>query len=131
MGLAKEGGTLIGVVAELMAEDAEGAHGIAETAGDVARGLFIDDEGAERFVLALHGELWGKEELVVGGSNYLIHRTGRHTEMMLQKHSMVKTFWRKRTSRRVKKLLYRHTARKLCGVGQGRSRAGCDEIALR
>ena len=83
MRLAEEGGAFIGVVAELMAEDAEGAQGIAETAGHIAGGLFIDEEGSEGFVLALQRELWGKEELLVGGSNSLIDRTGGHIEIML------------------------------------------------
>jgi hypothetical protein len=92
MRLAEEGSAFGGVVAELMAEDTEGARGIAETAGDVAGGFFIDEEGAQRFVLALHGELWGKEELPVRRFDYLIHGTGRHIDMMLHKHSVVKMF---------------------------------------
>jgi len=59
--LAEEGGAFLGGVAELMAEAAEGGWGIAKTAGDVPGGLFLDEEGAERFVLAMQGELWGKE----------------------------------------------------------------------
>lgn len=90
--LAKEGGAFVGVVTELVAEDAKSTHGIAETAGDVAGGFFINDEGAESFILTLHGELGGEEEVLIGGSNYLIHSTGPHNQMMLPKHYVVKLF---------------------------------------
>jgi hypothetical protein len=76
-----------------MAEDAEGADGIRETARDVARGLLIDEVCAEGLVLALHGELRGEEELGVGGSAYLIGGTGPHNVIMLEKHSMVNMFY--------------------------------------
>jgi hypothetical protein len=58
-----------------MAPDAKGADGIAETAGDVAGGFFIDNEGAESLLLALEGRTVGEEKLLVGGSNYLIGST--------------------------------------------------------
>jgi hypothetical protein len=70
--LANEAVAFLGAVAELMAEDTEGADGIAATAGDVAGGFFIDEVGAEGLLLALHGELWGEEELLVAESAYLI-----------------------------------------------------------
>ena len=59
-----------------MAEDAEGGRGVAKTAGDVAGRLFIDEEGADSFVLTLQGELWGEEEFLVRGGDYLIYSTG-------------------------------------------------------
>jgi hypothetical protein len=93
MGLAKERGAFVGVVAEVMTKDPKGARRIAETSGNVAGGLFIDDEGAERLVLALHGELWGKEEPLVGRYHYLIHSTGLHIQIVLSKHSAVNMFW--------------------------------------
>jgi hypothetical protein len=89
---AEEGGALIGVMAELMAEDAEGGRGVAKTAGDVAGGLFIDEESAESFVLALQGELRGEEEFLVRMGNYLIHSTGWHDQIVLQKHLLVNMF---------------------------------------
>ena len=75
-----------------MAQDAKGAQRVAETAGDVAGGFFIDEEGAESFVLALQGELWGKEELLVRRYDYLIHSTGLHIQIMPQKHYLVNMF---------------------------------------
>ena len=66
--LAEEGGALVGVMAELMAEDAEGAGGIAEAPGDIDRGLFVHDDGAEGFILALERKLRDEEELLVGGN---------------------------------------------------------------
>jgi hypothetical protein len=80
---AEEGGALLGVVAELMAEDAEGGRGVAKTAGNVAGGLFINEKGAERFVLTLQGELWSEEEFLVRWGDYLIHSTGRHNQIVL------------------------------------------------
>jgi hypothetical protein len=53
-------------MAELIAEDAEGAGRVAETTGDVGGGFVIDEEGTEGFVLALKRELRGKEEVLVG-----------------------------------------------------------------
>lgn len=67
MGLAEERSAFFGVMAELMAEDAEGAWGVTEAAGDVAGWLVIDEAGAEGFVLALQRELRGKEEILVSG----------------------------------------------------------------
>jgi hypothetical protein len=54
-------------MAELMAKDAEGAGGVAEAAGDVGRGLLIDEVGAEGFVLALHGELGARKNFWLAG----------------------------------------------------------------
>jgi hypothetical protein len=62
-----------------MAEDAEGARGVTETTGDVGRGLLIDEEGTEGFVLALHRELRRKEEILVAWCRYLIRSAGLHT----------------------------------------------------
>ena len=50
----EEGG--LGVVAEVVAEDAEGTWGIAESAGDVLGWAGLDEVGAEGFVLALLGQ---------------------------------------------------------------------------
>jgi len=77
---------------ELIAEDAEGAGGVAEAASDVGGWLVIDEEGTEGFVLALQGELGGKEEVLVGRCRYLIRSAGLHIQMMLQKHEAVNLF---------------------------------------
>ena len=45
----------------------ERRKGVAKTAGDVAGVFFLDEEGAERFVLTLQGELRGEEEFLVRG----------------------------------------------------------------
>jgi hypothetical protein len=87
----------LGIVSELVAEDAEGGRRIAKTAGDVAGGLLLDEESAESFVLTLQGELGGEEEFLVRGCDDLIHSTGRHDSMVLPKHSTVKTFLLLRT----------------------------------
>ena len=49
----EEGG--LGVVAEVVAQDTEGAWGIAEGAGDLVGGTLLDEVGAEGLVLALFG----------------------------------------------------------------------------
>ena len=58
--------SLIGVVTELMAQDAEGARGIAETLRYLMGGEAFDEVGAQGLVLAVEGMLWGKEELFRG-----------------------------------------------------------------
>jgi hypothetical protein len=63
--LAEEGGAFLRVVAELMADDAEGARGIAEAARDFGRWLLIDEVSTEGFILALQRELGGEEEVLV------------------------------------------------------------------
>jgi len=89
---AEEGSTFLGIVAELIAEDAEEAGGVAKAARDVGRGLFIDEEGAEGFVLALQGELRRKEEVLIARCGYLICSAGLHIEIVLQKHEAVNMF---------------------------------------
>jgi hypothetical protein len=73
----------LGIVAELMAEDAEGAGGVAEAASDVGGGLLIDEVSTEGFVLALQGELGGEEEVVVARCRYLIRSAGLHITIVL------------------------------------------------
>jgi hypothetical protein len=90
--LAEEGSAFLGIVAELMAEDAEGAGSVAEAAGNVGRGFLIDEVSAEGFVLALHGELGGQEEFPVARRRYLIRSAGFHISMVLQKHRAVNMF---------------------------------------
>jgi len=45
-----------------MAQDAEGAGGIAKAAGDVSRGKTFDEVGSEGLVLALSGGSGFEEE---------------------------------------------------------------------
>ena len=80
---AEEGSPFLGVVAKLMAEDAEEAGGVTEAASDVARGLLIDEVGTESFVLALQRELRGKEKVLVARGDYLIRSAGLHIQMVL------------------------------------------------
>jgi hypothetical protein len=90
--LVEEGGAFLRVVAELITQDAEGAGGIAEAAGDIGGGLVLEEVSTEGFILALHGELRGEEEVLVGGCRYLIRRAGLHVSMVLPKHSVVNMF---------------------------------------
>jgi hypothetical protein len=65
--LAEERSAFLRVVAELITQDAEGSGGIAEAASDVDGGLLLDEVSTEGFILALHGELRGQEEVLVAG----------------------------------------------------------------
>ena len=92
MGLAEERSAFFRVMAELIAEDAEGARGVAETAGDIAGRLVIDEAGAEGFVLALQRELRGEEEILVRWSRSVSRSAGVHIQIVLRKHSLVNMF---------------------------------------
>jgi hypothetical protein len=94
--LAEEGGAFLRVVAELIAEDAEGARRIAEAAGDVGGGLLLDQVSTEGFILALHRELRGEEEVLVARRRYLIRSAGFHISMVLPKHGTVNMFGEER-----------------------------------
>jgi hypothetical protein len=83
----------MGVVAELMTKDAEGARGIAEALGHIRGGLLLDEEGAESLVLALEGEFGGEEKTLVGMCCYLITSTGGHNIIMLQEHPVINMFY--------------------------------------
>ena len=64
---SEEAGTEGGIVAELMAEDAEGTRGVAEAAGDLDRGKLLDEEGTQGFVLPLERRFGGEEEGGIAG----------------------------------------------------------------
>jgi len=66
LGGLEEAGAFGGIVAELVAEDAEGAGGVGEATGDLGAGELIDEVSAEGFVLAVEGDFGGKKELGVG-----------------------------------------------------------------
>jgi hypothetical protein len=96
LGLAEEGSAFLRVVAELMTQDTEGAGGIAEAAGDDGGGLLLDEVSTEGFVLALHRELRGEEEVLVARCRYLIRSAGLHISMVLPKHGTVNMFGEER-----------------------------------
>jgi len=50
-------------VAELVAENAQGVGRITEAAGGLGAGQFLDEEGAEGFVLAVEGRFGAEKEL--------------------------------------------------------------------
>jgi hypothetical protein len=92
MGLAEERCAFLRVMPELITEDAEGAWGVAEAAGDIAGWLLIDEAGAEGFVLTLQRELRGKEEILVSRCRSAIRSAGVHVSIVLQKHLYVNMF---------------------------------------
>jgi len=57
----------VGIVAKLMAEDAEGTWGITKSAGDLDRGKLLDEEGTQGFVLPLEMRFGGEEEGGIAG----------------------------------------------------------------
>jgi hypothetical protein len=91
--LAEKGAAFVGVVPELMTKDPKGTRRIAEAPGPIRRELLIDEESAERLILALEGRL-GREEEVLIRHCYLIARTVRYVLMMLEKHLKIKMFWK-------------------------------------
>jgi hypothetical protein len=66
LSLTKEGGTFVGAVTELMAQDTKGTDGGAETASDGGGGFLVNEEGTQGFVLTLEGELRVEEKVGVG-----------------------------------------------------------------
>jgi hypothetical protein len=122
--LAEEGGSFLRVVAELMAEDAEETRGVAEAAGDVGRGLFIDEEGAESFILALQRELRRQEEVLVARCGYLICSAGIHNHIVLPKHEAVNMFGKARKPVSTESRQKRHQVHTVGVQARGRDLAG-------
>jgi hypothetical protein len=94
--LAEEGGAFLRIVAELITQDAESARRVTEATGDVGRGLLLDEVSTEGFVLALHRELRGEEEVLVSRCRYLIRSAGLHISIVLPKHGTVNMFGKER-----------------------------------
>ena len=65
--LAEEGSAFLGIVAELIAEDAEEAGGVPEAARDDMGGGPLDEEATQRFILPLEGRVGGEKEPRVSG----------------------------------------------------------------
>ena len=86
--ILEERGALLGVVAELMTQDAECARAVIESPCDHVRRLLLYVEGPECFVLPLQGFFGSKKEASLRGLCYLITRIDRHGNIML--HSMPK-----------------------------------------
>jgi len=63
LGVLEESGAFLGVVTELVAEDAQGVGGITEVGCDLRAGPFVHEEGAQGFVLAVEGGFGSEEEL--------------------------------------------------------------------
>jgi hypothetical protein len=64
-GSLKEAGAFGGIVAKMVAQDAEGAGGVGEAAGDLGTRELLDEVSAEGFILAVEGDFGGEEELGV------------------------------------------------------------------
>ena len=59
----EESGTMVGIVAELMAENAKRTGGIAEASRDKGGRKLVDEVSTQGLILALRGRLGGREEL--------------------------------------------------------------------
>lgn len=59
----EERSAMVGIVAELMAENAKRTGGIAEALRDLGRRKLVDEVSTQRLILALRGRLGGREEL--------------------------------------------------------------------
>jgi hypothetical protein len=62
----KKGFPFFGIMPKLVAEDAKGTRGIAETTGDLMRRLAVDEKGTQGFVLSVEGLFGDQEEARVG-----------------------------------------------------------------
>jgi hypothetical protein len=78
----EEAGAFGWVVAELVAEDAEGIGGVTEAASGLGSGQLFDKEGAKGLILAVVGEFRGEEEAGVLGNSYLISSIDSHIFML-------------------------------------------------
>jgi hypothetical protein len=58
----KERVSFFGIMPKLVAEDAKGARGVAETTGDLLGGLAIHKKGTQRFVLSVEGIFGNQKE---------------------------------------------------------------------
>ena len=121
---AEEGSAFLGIVAELITQDAESAFGVTEAAGDFGGRLLIDEVSAEGFVLALQGELRGKEEILVGRSGYLIRSAELHIQIVLQEHEAVNMFGGQRCLLSMKCKQQRHELHIVASKEQERNLAG-------
>ncbi|MEE4145076.1 MAG: hypothetical protein V2I26_09785 [Halieaceae bacterium] len=65
-GSLKEAGALGRIVAELVAEDAEGAGGVGVATGDLGTREPFDEVSAKGFVLAVEGHFGGEKEPGIG-----------------------------------------------------------------
>jgi hypothetical protein len=59
----EEGSPMIGIVAELMTENAKRTGGIAEALRDLGGRKLVDEVSTQRFILAMRGRLGSCEEL--------------------------------------------------------------------
>jgi hypothetical protein len=62
----------VGIVSELVTEDAEGAGGVAEVVRDVGRAPPFDEIGPQGLVLPLEGAFRREEEPRLGSRSYVI-----------------------------------------------------------
>jgi hypothetical protein len=62
----KEGVPFFGIMPKLVAEDAKGSWGVAETTGDILGGLAFDEKGTQGFVLPVEGFFGCQEEAHIG-----------------------------------------------------------------
>jgi hypothetical protein len=80
----KEGVPFFGIMPKLVAEDAKGIRGVAETTGDFMGGLALDEKGTQGFVLPVEGLFGAQEEACVGRWCYPIAMSDSHTYILLQ-----------------------------------------------
>jgi hypothetical protein len=59
----EEGVSLFGIVPKLVAEDAKGTRGVAETTGHLVGRLTLDEKGTQGFILSVEGLFGGQEEV--------------------------------------------------------------------
>jgi hypothetical protein len=58
--------SFLGIMPKLVAEDAKGTRGVAETTGDLLGRLTIHEKGTQRFVLSVEGLFGDQKEARLG-----------------------------------------------------------------
>jgi hypothetical protein len=82
LGVLEKTGAFVGVVAELVAKDAEGVGGITEAESGLGSGQVFDKVGAEGLVLAVVGRFRGEEEAGILRDSYLVSSIDRHVSIL-------------------------------------------------
>ena len=76
--MLEERRALLRVVAELVAENAQSVGRVTEAAGHLGARLFLHEESAEGFVLAVEGRFGAEEELGLASVGYLLSSIESH-----------------------------------------------------
>ncbi len=80
----EKAGAFVRIMAELVAQDAEGIGGVTEAASGLRSGQLFDKEGAEGLILTVVGGFRGEEEAGIWRDSYLISSIDSHILILPQ-----------------------------------------------